>query len=65
LRCLEKDEFEKVLTQLHSGSAGGHFGGDTIAHKVIRDWYTIGQHCLEMLIPSLVSVKFVKRKQTE
>jgi hypothetical protein len=25
LRCLEKDESEKVLTELHSGNAGGHF----------------------------------------
>jgi hypothetical protein len=29
MRCLEKDEAEKVLLELHAGEAGGHFGGDT------------------------------------
>jgi hypothetical protein len=37
--CLEKDEVEKVLLELHSGEAGGHFGGDTTAHKVLRVGY--------------------------
>jgi len=36
LRCLEKEESEKVLTELHFGDVGGHFGGDTTAHKVLR-----------------------------
>jgi hypothetical protein len=39
MRCLEKDEAEKVLLKLHAGEAGGHFGGDTTAHKVLRDIY--------------------------
>jgi hypothetical protein len=39
LRCLEKEESEKVLSELHAGEAGGHFGGDTTAHKVLRDGY--------------------------
>jgi hypothetical protein len=39
LRCLEKDESEKVLNELHSCNAGGHFGGETTAHKVLRDGY--------------------------
>ena len=34
MRCLEKDEAEKVLLELHAGEDGGHFGGDTTAHKV-------------------------------
>ena len=37
--CLEKDEAEKVLLELHAGEAGGHFGGDTTAHKVLRASY--------------------------
>jgi hypothetical protein len=37
--CLEKDEAEKVLLELHAGEAGGHFGGDTTAHKVLRAGY--------------------------
>ena len=36
MRCLEKDEAEKVLLELHAGEAGGHFDGDTTAHKVLR-----------------------------
>jgi hypothetical protein len=39
LRCLEKEESERVLAKLHAGKAGGHFGGDTIAHKVLRAGY--------------------------
>ena len=39
MRYLEKDEAEKVLLELHSGEAGGHFGGDTTAHKVLRARY--------------------------
>jgi hypothetical protein len=36
MRCLEKDEAEKVLLELHAGEAGGHFGGDITAQKVLR-----------------------------
>jgi hypothetical protein len=39
MRCLEKDEEEKVLLELHAGEAGGHFGGDTTVHKVLRAGY--------------------------
>jgi hypothetical protein len=39
MRCLEKDEAEKVLLELHAGEAGGHFGGDTTVHKVLRAGY--------------------------
>jgi hypothetical protein len=39
MRCLEKEESEKVLSELHAGEAGGHFGGDTTAHKVLRAGY--------------------------
>jgi hypothetical protein len=39
LRCLEKEESEKVLAELHSGDVGGHFGGDTTSHKVLRAGY--------------------------
>jgi hypothetical protein len=36
MRYLEKDEAEKFLLELHAGEDGGHFGGDTIAQKVLR-----------------------------
>ena len=39
LRCLEKEESDLVLTQLHDGPASGHFGGDTTAHKILRAGY--------------------------
>ena len=36
LRCLEHDEAQKVLTELHDGPTGGHYAGDTTAHKIMR-----------------------------
>ena len=39
LRCLEKEESDLVLTQLHDGPTGGHFSGNTIAHKILRAGY--------------------------
>jgi len=39
LRCLEKEDSVRVLNELHQGPAGGHFGGETIAHKVLRARY--------------------------
>jgi hypothetical protein len=28
-----------VLAEIHDGPTGGHFGGDTITHKVLRAGY--------------------------
>ena len=39
MRCLERDEANKVLFELHAGEDGGHFGGDITAHKVLRAGY--------------------------
>jgi hypothetical protein len=39
MRCLEKEQSDKVLSELHAGEVGGHFGGDTNAHKVLRAGY--------------------------
>ena len=39
MRCLEKDNFDHVLTKLHDGPAGEHFDGETTAHKVLRVSY--------------------------
>ena len=39
LRCLDKDETKIILRELHSGSAGGHFGGENTTHKIIRVGY--------------------------
>ena len=39
LRCLEKDDAEHILTELHDGPPGGHFSRETFAHKVLRVGY--------------------------
>eukprot|EP00253_Pinus_taeda_P012813 PITA_12813 len=39
LRCLEKTEAQTVLQELYDGPAGGHFGADTTAHKIIHAGY--------------------------
>jgi len=39
LRCLEKSEAEKVLQELHDGPVGGHYAGDTTAHKILKVGY--------------------------
>jgi hypothetical protein len=39
LRCLECDDVEKVLKELHDGPAGGHFSGNTTAHKILTAGY--------------------------
>ena len=46
LRCLDKDETEVILKELHFGPEGGHFGGETTAHKILKDayyWLTLVQ----------------------
>jgi hypothetical protein len=39
LRCLEQEDTYKVLKKLHDYPAGGHFVGNTIAHKILRANY--------------------------
>ena len=39
LKCLEKEDSQKVIIELHDGPAGGHFSGDTIANKILRTRY--------------------------
>ena len=39
LRCLEHEDANKVVVELHDGPAGGHFSGYTIAQKILRDGY--------------------------
>ena len=36
---MEKDDVEQILIELRDGSAGGHFSGETTAHKVLREGY--------------------------
>jgi hypothetical protein len=39
LRCVNKDEANKLLEELHSGYCGGHFTTRTTAHKILRARY--------------------------
>ena len=40
LRCSEQEDAKKVIIiELHDGPAGGHFSGDTTAHKILRARY--------------------------
>jgi hypothetical protein len=41
LICLEREDADKVLKELHDGPASGHFAGETIAHKILR----VGYYC--------------------
>jgi hypothetical protein len=62
MRYLKKDEAETVLLELHAGEDGGHFGGDTTTHKVLRDGYYWPTHFRDAM-PCVVSVLFVKKHQ--
>jgi len=39
LRCLEKDDAEKVIIYLDDGLAGGHYNEETTTHKILRVGY--------------------------
>jgi hypothetical protein len=39
LRCLEREDADKVMKELHDGPVGGHFVGNTIAHKILGVGY--------------------------
>lgn len=39
LRCLEKEESQKVLSSLHEGLARGHFGAKVTADKILKVGY--------------------------
>jgi hypothetical protein len=39
LRCLKREDADKVLKEIHDGPAGGLFAGNTTAHKIMRVGY--------------------------
>jgi hypothetical protein len=39
LRCLEKEDVERVLKELHDDPVGGYFAGETMTHKILRVGY--------------------------
>jgi hypothetical protein len=39
LICLEREDADNVLKDLHDGPVGGNFVGNTITHKILRVGY--------------------------
>jgi hypothetical protein len=39
LRCVNKEEADKLMVDLHSGYCGGHFAARTTAHNILRAGY--------------------------
>jgi hypothetical protein len=39
LRCVNKEESNKLVTDFHSGYCGGHFVDQTTSHKILREGY--------------------------
>ena len=39
LKCFEQEDAKKVIAELHDGPVGGHFLGDTTAHKILKAGY--------------------------
>ncbi|KAH9688200.1 Ribonuclease H [Citrus sinensis] len=39
LRCLDEDDADYVLREVHEGICGNHSGGRSLAHKVLRQGY--------------------------
>ena len=36
LRCLEQEDANKVVKELHDDPVGGNYSGDTTSHKILR-----------------------------
>ena len=39
LRCLPKEEVERVIEQVHQGARGMHIGGRTLCHRIVTQGY--------------------------
>lgn len=63
LICLEEDDSQKVLSELHDEPIGGHFGGNTTTHKVLRVGY-YSPTLFKMHMKMFANVKFVKHVPT-
>jgi hypothetical protein len=66
--CLEKDEPGKVLYEIHVGEAGGHFGGDTTSHKVLRVgyyWTTLFKYSHALCRKCIIFQKATRRVKKE
>ncbi|XP_065015447.1 uncharacterized protein LOC135642894 [Musa acuminata AAA Group] len=50
LRCLEPDEAQTVLAEIHEGVCGEHIGGRTLAHKILRQGYYWPTMCRDVKV---------------
>jgi len=39
LRCVNKEESEKLIKEFHDGLCGGHYAARTTTHKILRARY--------------------------
>jgi hypothetical protein len=39
LKCVNKEEENKLISEIHLGYCGGHFVSRTTAHKILRQGY--------------------------
>ena len=39
MRCLEKEDVERVIKDLHDELTGGHYGGQITSHKILQYRY--------------------------
>ena len=52
LRCLRKEEFEKVMEEIHQEICGPHMNGRMLAKKILRIgyyWNTIKTDCVDFV----------------
>jgi hypothetical protein len=64
LHCIEKEESERVLVELHSGDARGHFDGNTNSHKVLRAsyyWPTLFKDAHTLSCKCIICQKVMRR----
>ena len=48
LRCVDKNEAERIMSELHEGTFGTHSSGHTMAKKILRAgyyWSTMEADC--------------------
>jgi hypothetical protein len=39
LRCVDKEEVDKLMTEIHAGHCGGHFAAHTTSQNILREGY--------------------------
>ena len=52
LRCLDQDEAEKVMKEIHAGVCGPHMSGHVLAKKIVRQgfyWDRMDRDCIDMV----------------